>query len=132
MSKNPISNYLSVVPDLKENANFNRSASGMEAYIAHETTREYVLEERYPPWVSKLHYDGDLHVHNLTQGLIPYCFGADLLLLLHKGLISDRIVSRPAKHLDSAVDHIVNFLGMNQQEWAGAQAFSHVNTLLAP
>lgn len=132
MLKNPISDYLSMVPELKENANFNRSASGMEAYIAHKTTKEYMLGERYPQWVGKLHYDGDLHVHNLTQGLIPYCFGADLLLLLHKGLISDRIVSSPAKHLDSAVDHIVNFLGMNQQEWAGAQAFSHVNTLLAP
>ena len=132
MLRNPIENYLNRTPDLKENANFNRSASGMESYIADETIRAYALEKLYPSWVSKLHFGGELHVHNLTKAFLPYCFGADLLLLLSKGLLSDRTISRPAKHLDTAVDHMINFLGMNQQEWAGAQAFSHVNTLLAP
>jgi len=103
-----------------------------DAYIARKTIKHKVLNEEYPSWVSKMHYDGDFHVHNLSKGYVPYCFGADLLTIFHRGLITRRLRSKPARHLDAACDHIINFFGINQQEWAGAQAFSHVNTLLAP
>lgn len=132
MSKQVIDSYLSDSPEFKENANNSKSYSGLEAAIAEDAIKTEALANYYPSWVGQRYKDGDFHVHNLTKALIPYCFGADLLMLLNKGFICDRIKSKPAKHIDTAVDHMINFAGTNQQEWAGAQAFSHVNTLLAP
>lgn len=116
---------------IKENANSNISYSGLKAYIADEAVRQYTLSQ-YPDSIRKLHNDGAYHIHNLSDGIVPYCFGADLLKLFKMGLRTSRIVSKPAKHLNSAVDHMTNYLCTSQQEWAGAQAFSNVNTLLAP
>lgn len=116
---------------IKENANSNTSYSGLKAYVADEAVRNYALNF-YPDSVRALHSEGYVHIHNLSDGIVPYCFGGDLLKLLNKGLRTARISSKPAKHLDTAVDHMANYLCTSQQEWAGAQAFSNVNTLLAP
>lgn len=131
-TQGPISEYLFVSPKTLENANYNRSASGLESHIADYYIKLDTLNELYPPWVGKMFSDGDFHVHNLSKGRLPYCFGADLMLLLMKGMITDTVIGRPAKHFDTALDHIINFMATNQQEWAGAQAISHLNTLLAP
>jgi len=68
--KDIIDEYLSRDDQTKENANYSRSASGLEAYIARKTIKHKVLNEEYPSWVSKMHYDGDFHVHNLRQYFI--------------------------------------------------------------
>jgi len=119
-------------PDAKENANFDKSYSGLESNIIRKMIRNYVLDHWYPYKIRQAHRDGDLHIHNLAKGLIPYCFGANLHLLLLKGLETTRITTKPPRHLSSAVDHIVNYLCTSQQEFAGAQAISDVNYLLAP
>lgn len=119
-------------PDAKENANFDKSYSGLESHLIRKMIKNYVLEHWYPYKIRQAHKNGDLHIHNLAKGLIPYCFGANLHLLLLKGLETTRITTKPPKHLSSAVDHIVNYLCTSQQEFAGAQAISDVNYLLAP
>jgi len=116
---------------LKENANFDRSYSGLQAFMAHDRIKRYTLSF-YPRRVRQMYKEGYFHIHNLSDGIVPYCYGADLFKLLRMGLETGRIRSAPAKHLNTAVDHIVNFLCTSQQEWAGAQALSNVNYLLAP
>jgi len=116
---------------LKENANFDVSYSGLQAFIAHDRMKKYTLS-LYPERIRQTYKDGYFHIHNLSDGIVPYCYGADLFKLLKTGLSTGRIKSKPAKHLNTAVDHIVNFLCTSQQEWAGAQALSNVNFLLAP
>ena len=116
---------------LKENANFGRSYSGLQAHIANAVIKDRA-SMLYDPEVMDSHYDGYLHVHNMSDGIIPYCYGMDLKNILLKGIRTDRIVTKPAKHFDAALDHIVNVMCTSQQEWAGAQAISDVNTLLAP
>ncbi len=133
MTKQIIEGYLSrSVKDLKENSNNEYSYSHLEGKIAGRAVREYTLLEKYPSHIRESFNRGEIHIHNLTKGIIPYCFGADLKMLLLEGLITNRIVSRPAKHLDTAIDHIINYLYTTQQEFAGAQAISDVNHLLAP
>lgn len=116
---------------LKENANFDISYSGLQAFIAHKRIKNYVLS-LYPKRIRQAYEDGYFHIHNLSDGIVPYCYGADLFKLLKSGLSTGRIKSNPAKHLNTAVDHMVNFLCTSQQEWAGAQALGNVNFLLAP
>ena len=116
---------------LKENANFDISYSGLQAYMAHDRIKKYTLG-LYPDRIRKTYDEGYFHIHNLSDGIIPYCLGADMFKLLKMGLSTGRIRSGPAKHLNTAVDHMVNFLCTSQQEWAGAQALSNVNILLAP
>jgi len=116
---------------LKENANFNRSFSGLLSYIADKEMARYVLS-RMPKEAAKAHVNGDIHIHNLSRGIIPYCHGGSLLSLLEKGLFSGAVHSRPARHFDTAIDHISNYFLMAQQEFAGALAFSSFNTLIAP
>jgi ribonucleoside-triphosphate reductase len=116
---------------IKENANSDISYSGLQAHVAREAVKNYALS-RYSERVRKAYKEGYFHIHNLNDGIVPYCYGGDLFKLLKKGLRTGRINSKPAKHLSTAVDHMVNFLCTSQQEWAGAQAFSNVNILLAP
>jgi len=128
-----VESYISETdPDTRENANFDRSFSGLESFVVHKFLRNYILETFYPKNIRDLFLAGGIHIHNLSQGLIPYCFGANLELLLRKGLHTPRVITKPARHLSSAVDHIVNYLCTSQQEFAGAQAISDVNYLLAP
>jgi len=86
------------------------------------------------PWKGKMVYDitTESGIFSTVGLKVHNCYGADLFKLLNMGLITTRIRSKPAKHLNTAVDHIVNFMATSQQEWAGAQAISNVNWLLAP
>lgn len=118
-------------PLLRENANRDSSFSSLQVRLSEEAIKEYVLS-KLPEDVRKAHISGDMHIHNLSKGIVPYCLGADLRLLLNKGLITSRISTHPAKHFSSALDHIVNFTATICQEYAGAVAFADINTLLAP
>ncbi len=117
---------------VRDNANHNKSFSGLQAYLAGEQLKEFALNQ-IAPVDAKSYKSGDLHIHNLDSGFrIPYCHGGSLMKLLMMGLKSGDISCRPAKHLDTAVDHIANYLIISQQEFSGAQAFGDFNTLLAP
>jgi len=116
---------------LKENSNTNYSLSGLQSYIAQTNIARKSLNECT---AGKLHKDGKIYIHDLGFGLqTPYCCGWDLQMLLRKGLKTFcETTSGPAKHFSTACDHIMNFTYIASGEWAGAQAFSHFDTLLAP
>jgi len=83
--------------------------------------KKYTLS-KYPEDIRKLHNEGYIHIHDLSNGIINYCTGIDFYQLLNMGLITERIVSKPPKHLDTALNQAVNMITMSQQENAGAQA----------
>jgi len=129
-----IESYLSKVDwRVKENSNMSFSLQGLNNYISSEISKSYWLHKIYPPEVRDAHINGDLHIHDLNV-LAPYCVGWDLMDLLVRGFggVSGKVESKPAKHFRSALGQIVNFLFTLQGEAAGAQAFSNVDTLLAP
>jgi len=129
-----IESYLSKVDwRVKENSNMSFSLQGLNNYISSEISKSYWLHKIYPPEVRDAHTSGDLHLHDLNV-LAPYCVGWDLMDLLVRGFggVSGKVESKPAKHFRSALGQIVNFLFTLQGEAAGAQAFSNVDTLLAP
>ncbi len=117
---------------LRENANWNESFSKLQYYIASkELAKEFLRvvgrKARYA------HSHGLIHIHNLESGgLIPYCTGHNLRKLLLDGMKTPTVFSLPPKHLTSAVDIMANWILMSQLEFAGAQAFNDVDTLLAP
>jgi ribonucleoside-triphosphate reductase (formate) len=115
----------------KENANTRQSVSGLYSRVAHQVFAEENIES-IPH--GDLHNSGELYSHDLGYPIqTVYCVGHDLYEILTKGITTaGGTKSKPAKHLDTAVDHIVNFLCMAQNECAGAQSFSNVSTLLAP
>ena len=115
----------------KENANQNISYSNLKGFVANEAMKEYTLA-KYPKEIRELHQDAYVHIHDLANGIVPYCNGIDFQQLLEMGLITGRVVSKPPKHLDTALNQLVNRFGIQQQEWAGAQAANDFNTLLAP
>jgi ribonucleoside-triphosphate reductase len=94
----------------------------------------YALNHVYPKEITQAHLDGDFHLHNLSMSLCGYCAGWSLGQLLREGFngVSGRIESSPAKHLGSALGQLINFIGTLQNEWAGAQAFSSIDTYMAP
>lgn len=117
---------------VKENANVSKTFTGLVHYITLESLKKYSLEKVYKE-ESKWHVSGDVHIHDLSfASFIGYCAGWSIRSLLEKGLQTPTVVAKPAKHLDSAVDHIANFLCTAAHEWAGAQAFSKVDLYLAP
>jgi ribonucleoside-triphosphate reductase (formate) len=117
-----------------ENSNGDYSFSGLMSHVAGKIIANYTLDEIYSKQVSDAHKNGDMHIHDLGYGVVGYCSGWSLknLLLIGFGGVSKKIRSRPPKHLDVVCIQIVNFLGTLQMEHAGAQAFSSVDTLLAP
>ncbi len=118
--------------EVKENANVNKTFTGLIHYSVLKLFKEYALSYVYSE-EAPYHLSGDIHIHDLPFApFIGYCAGWSMEKLLRKGLITPTVVTRPAKHLDSAVDHITNFLDTAQHEWAGAQAFSNVALYLAP
>jgi anaerobic ribonucleoside-triphosphate reductase len=121
--------------DWRVNANANQSYSlgGLILNSSGKMIANYWLDEVYTNEISQAHRKGELHIHDLDM-LAGYCAGWSLRNLLNQGLnnVSDKISSAPPKHLSSAVGQIVNFLGIMQNEWAGAQAFSSFDTYLAP
>ncbi len=117
--------------EVKENANVNRSFTGLVHFVTLESFKKYSLERVYT-YEGMYHKEGFIHIHDLPySSFVPYCAGWSIEKLLKKGLVTPTIRAKPAKHLDSAVDHVVNFLTAAQHEWAGAQAFSHVDLYLA-
>lgn len=118
---------------VKENSNMAFSLQGLNNYIASEVSKTYWLDKIYPPEVRDAHQSGDMHIHDLNL-LSVYCVGWDLYDLLIRGFggVPGKATSKPAKHFRSALGQMTNFFYTLQGEAAGAQAFSNVDTLLAP
>lgn len=118
---------------VRENSNMAYSLQGLNNHINSAISSHYWLNKVYPPEVREAYQSGDFHIHDL-QILAAYCCGWDLKDLLMRGFggVSGKIESKPAKHLRSALGHIVNFFYTLQGEVAGAQAFANFDTLLAP
>ena len=117
-----------------ENSNSDYSFSGLMSHVAGKIIANYALSEIYSDRVADAHRNADIHIHDLGYGVVGYCCGWSLKSLLMTGFggVSRKIQSRPPKHLEVACIQMVNFLGTLQMEHAGAQAFSSVDTLLAP
>lgn len=118
---------------VSENANMAFSLQGLNNHIASDISRRYWLERLYPPYVRDAHESGDLHIHDLNL-LAVYCVGWDLADLLREGFrgAGGKAESKPAKHFRTALGQMANFFYTLQGEAAGAQAFSSVDTYLAP
>ncbi|BBJ28359.1 ribonucleoside triphosphate reductase [Athalassotoga saccharophila] len=119
---------------VKENANTTFSYAGLYLHLAGSAIANYVLGNIYPREISDAHINGDIHIHDLSHGIVAYCAGWSLMDLILKGFggVEGKITTKPAKHLSSITGQMVNFLGVMQMEFAGAQAFNSVDTLLAP
>ena len=117
-----------------ENSNADYSFSGLMSHVAGKIIANYTLNEIYSDSVSNAHRNADIHIHDLGHGVIGYCCGWSLmnLLLMGYGGVTNKIRSKPPKHLEVVSVQIINFLGTMQMEHAGAQAISSVDTLLAP
>ena len=139
--KNTILDYKDVVNSyvkvedwrVKENSTVTYSVGGLILSNSGAITANYWLSEIYDTEIAEAHRSGDLHLHDLSM-LTGYCAGWSLRQLIMEGLggIPGKITSSPAKHLSVLCNQMVNFLGIMQNEWAGAQAFSSVDTYLAP
>ncbi|MFP4431154.1 MAG: ribonucleoside triphosphate reductase [Spirochaetaceae bacterium] len=118
---------------VNENANVNFSLGGLILHNSGTITANYWLKKIYPEAIGKAHRNADFHIHDLSM-FSGYCAGWSLRQLIEQGLggVPDKITSKPAKHLNTLIQQIVNFLGIMQNEWAGAQAFSSFDTYLAP
>ncbi len=119
---------------VKENSNVGYSMSGLYKHAAGSVVSNYALDRIYPMEVSDAHRDGGIHIHDLTFGIAGYCAGWSLEKLLKEGFngVPGRVESKPPKHYDTALLQMANFIGTLQNEWAGAQAFNSMDTLLAP
>jgi ribonucleoside-triphosphate reductase len=118
---------------VKENANVNYSLGGLILHNSGTITANYWLKNIYPEEIAQAHRDADFHIHDLSM-FSGYCAGWSLRQLIAEGLggVPDKISSKPASHLSTLVQQMVNFLGVLQNEWAGAQALSSFDTYLAP
>lgn len=118
---------------VKENANVNFSLGGLILHNSGTVTANYWLKNIYSPEIAEAHRNCAFHIHDLSM-FSGYCAGWSLRQLINEGLggVTDKITSKPASHLSTLVNQIVNFLGIMQNEWAGAQAFSSFDTYLAP
>ena len=118
---------------VKENSTVTYSVGGLILSNSGAVTANYWLSEIYDPEIADAHRNCDIHIHDLSM-LTGYCAGWSLKQLIKEGLggINGKISSAPAKHLSTLCNQMVNFLGIMQNEWAGAQAFSSFDTYLAP
>lgn len=118
---------------VKENSNMGYSLQGLNNHIASAVSARYWLYKVYPQEIRNAHSEGDMHIHDL-QILAPYCCGWELRELLSHGFggVTEKVESRPPKHLRTALGQVVNFFYTLQGEVAGAQAFSNFDTYLAP
>lgn len=118
---------------VNENANVNFSLGGLILHNSGTITANYWLQNVYSTAVADAHRNADMHIHDLSM-FSGYCAGWSLRQLIEEGLggVPDKITSKPARHLSTLVHQMVNFLGIMQNEWAGAQAFSSFDTYLAP
>ncbi len=118
---------------VKENSTVTYSVGGLILSNSGAITANYWLSEVYDEEIGNAHRHADLHIHDLSM-LTGYCAGWSLKQLIQEGLggISGKITSSSASHLSTLCNQMVNFLGIMQNEWAGAQAFSSFDTYLAP
>ena len=118
---------------VKENSTVTYSVGGLILSNSGAITANYWLSEIYDDEIAEAHRNADIHIHDLSM-LTGYCAGWSLKQLIKEGLggINGKITSSPAKHLSVLCNQMVNFLGIMQNEWAGAQAFSSFDTYLAP
>lgn len=118
---------------VKENSTVTYSVGGLILNNSGAVTANYWLSEIYDEEIANAHRNADIHIHDLSM-LTGYCAGWSLKQLIQEGLggIEGKITSGPAKHLSVLCNQMVNFLGIMQNEWAGAQAFSSFDTYLAP
>ena len=118
---------------VKENSTVTYSVGGLILSNSGAVTANYWLSEIYDEEIAQAHRNADIHLHDLSM-LTGYCAGWSLKQLITEGLggINGKITSAPAKHLSVLCNQMVNFLGIMQNEWAGAQAFSSFDTYLAP
>ena len=128
-----VDNYLQINDwRVKENSTVTYSVGGLILSNSGAITANYWLSEIYDEEIAQAHRDGDIHLHDLSM-LTGYCAGWSLKQLIQQGLgIPGKINSSPASHLSTLCNQMVNFLGIMQNEWAGAQAFSSFDTYLAP
>ena len=118
---------------VKENSTVTYSVGGLILSNSGAITANYWLSEIYDDEIANAHRNADIHLHDLAM-LTGYCAGWSLKQLIQEGLggVTGKITSAPAKHLATLCNQMVNFLGIMQNEWAGAQAFSSFDTYLAP
>ncbi len=118
---------------VKENSTVTYSVGGLILSNSGAITANYWLSEIYDDEIAQAHKNADIHIHDLSM-LTGYCAGWSLKQLIQEGLggIPGKITSSPASHLSTLCNQMVNFLGIMQNEWAGAQAFSSFDTYLAP
>ena len=132
--KETVNNYVNVTDwRVKENSTVTYSVGGLILSNSGAITANYWLSEVYDEEIANAHRNADIHIHDLSM-LTGYCAGWSLRQLIKEGLggVTGKITSKPAKHLASLCNQMVNFLGIMQNEWAGAQAFSSFDTYLAP
>lgn len=131
---NIVDQYLEQIDwQVNENSNMTFSLQGLNNYISSEVSKVYWLNKIYPAKIREADTNGDFHIHDLNI-LSVYCVGWDLYDLLVQGFkgVIGKVESSPAKHFRSALGQVVNFFYTLQGEAAGAQAFSNLDTLLAP
>ncbi len=132
--KSIVDNYLKVADwRVKENSTVTYSVGGLILSNSGAITANYWLSEVYDDEIGNAHRNADIHIHDLSM-LTGYCAGWSLKQLIQEGLggVPGKITSSPASHLSTLCNQMVNFLGIMQNEWAGAQAFSSFDTYLAP
>ncbi|MCL2078642.1 MAG: ribonucleoside triphosphate reductase [Oscillospiraceae bacterium] len=132
--KETVDSYVNITDwRVKENSTVTYSVGGLILNNSGAITANYWLSEIYDKDIADAHRNADIHLHDLSM-LTGYCAGWSLKQLIKEGLggIPGKITSSPAKHLPSLCNQMVNFLGIMQNEWAGAQAFSSFDTYLAP
>ena len=132
--KDLVDNYLKIKDwRVKENSTVTYSVGGLILSNSGAITANYWLSEIYDPEVAEAHRNAAIHLHDLSM-LTGYCAGWSLKQLIQEGLggVHGKITSSPASHLSTLCNQMVNFLGIMQNEWAGAQAFSSFDTYLAP
>lgn len=132
--KDLVDSYLNVTDwRVKENSTVTYSVGGLILSNSGAITANYWLSEIYDEEIANAHRNAFLHIHDLSM-LTGYCAGWSLKQLIREGLggIPGKITSAPARHLSTLCNQMVNFLGIMQNEWAGAQAFSSFDTYLAP
>ncbi|MBE7003850.1 MAG: ribonucleoside triphosphate reductase, partial [Ruminococcaceae bacterium] len=132
--KETVDKYLKISDwRVKENSTVTYSVGGLILSNSGAITANYWLSEVYDPEIADAHRNCDMHIHDLSM-LTGYCAGWSLKQLIEEGLggVTGKITSAPASHLSTLCNQMVNFLGIMQNEWAGAQAFSSFDTYLAP
>jgi len=132
--KKTVDNYLKINDwRVKENSTVTYSVGGLILSNSGAITANYWLSEVYDDEIANAHRNADIHLHDLSM-LTGYCAGWSLKQLIQEGLggVPGKITSSPASHLSTLCNQMVNFLGIMQNEWAGAQAFSSFDTYLAP